>query len=268
MPPFDAAPLVLDANDQFRPVCHRLDPHQLTRIAVLDGVVEEIHHGLFEKMGVHRRDQVVLTLAFDANLAILGLLLADLHRRAEHLRHVPRRKLRRRSLLLAPLDDDMTPPPHPMAPGTRPEDYDGVFKVNIACCPPDEQKLETLKKLPWARFHDDYLFVEPTDKARGIRRMMDHFGAPYEDVIVFGDAMNDLSMFVPEWTCVAMGNACEELKAKADYVTTESGTGVACARARITSRSPLALAAMRWSSGRRLRIWARRRAHCSASGAM
>lgn len=25
--------------------------------------------------------------------------------------------------LLAPLDDDMTPPPHPMAPGTRPEDY-------------------------------------------------------------------------------------------------------------------------------------------------
>jgi len=108
-----------------------------------------------------------------------------------------------------------------IVPGTRPEDYDGVFKVNIACCPPDEQKLETLKKLPWARFHDDYLFVEPTDKARGIRRMMDHFGAPYEDVIVFGDAMNDLSMFVPEWTCVAMGNACEELKAKADYVTTD-----------------------------------------------
>ena len=76
------------------------------------------------------------------------------------------------------------------------------------------------KGFPWARFHDDYLFVEPTDKARGIKRMMDHFGAPYEDVIVFGDATNDLSMFIDDWTCVAMGNACPELKGKADYITT------------------------------------------------
>ncbi|MBQ1370308.1 MAG: HAD hydrolase family protein, partial [Clostridia bacterium] len=39
--------------------------------------------------------------------------------------------------------------------------------------------------------------------------------------IVFGDALNDLSMFIDEWTCVAMGNACPELKAKADFVTTD-----------------------------------------------
>jgi hydroxymethylpyrimidine pyrophosphatase-like HAD family hydrolase len=31
--------------------------------------------------------------------------------------------------------------------------------------------------------------------------------------------MNDLSMFVDEWTCVAMGNAVEELKRRADLVT-------------------------------------------------
>lgn len=108
-----------------------------------------------------------------------------------------------------------------VVPGTSPKDYDGIYKVNVACYEPDEQKLETLKDLPWARFHDDYFFVEPTDKARGIRRMMDHLGAPYKDVIVFGDAMNDLSMFLDDWTCVAMGNACPELKAKADYVTTD-----------------------------------------------
>ena len=118
-----------------------------------------------------------------------------------------------------------------IVPGAGVEQYPDVYKVNIACYAPNEMWLDTLSDLPWARFHDDYLFVEPTDKARGIRRVMDRLGASYEDVIVFGDAMNDLSMFVPEWTCVAMGNACDELKAKADYVTTraeEDGIYNAC----------------------------------------
>ena len=50
---------------------------------------------------------------------------------------------------------------------------------------------------------------------------MDHFGADYSDVVVFGDSRNDLSMFVDGWTKVAMGNAVPELKALADYVTTD-----------------------------------------------
>ena len=45
--------------------------------------------------------------------------------------------------------------------------------------------------------------------------------APY-DAVVFGDASNDLSMFTDDgWIKVAMGNAIPELKAKADYVTTD-----------------------------------------------
>ena len=48
---------------------------------------------------------------------------------------------------------------------------------------------------------------------------MDHFGAPYEDVVVFGDQKNDLKMFRDEWTSIAMGNAIDELKEKADFVT-------------------------------------------------
>ena len=61
--------------------------------------------------------------------------------------------------------------------------------------------------------------------------MMDFFNADYKDAIVFGDSGNDLSMFTDEWTCVAMGNAIEELKEKADYVTTnvdEDGIYNAC----------------------------------------
>ena len=51
--------------------------------------------------------------------------------------------------------------------------------------------------------------------------MMDMLDADVRDVIVFGDSLNDLSMFHDDWTKVAMGNAAPELKALADYVTTD-----------------------------------------------
>lgn len=51
---------------------------------------------------------------------------------------------------------------------------------------------------------------------------MAHLGASIEDVVVFGDGSNDVCMFLPEWTSVAMGNAIDELKQRADYVTTMS----------------------------------------------
>ncbi|MBO5771856.1 MAG: HAD-IIB family hydrolase [Alistipes sp.] len=104
--------------------------------------------------------------------------------------------------------------------GLDPRNYPALYKAYIACNAPDEQKLVSLRDLPWLRFFDNYIFVEPSDKSFGIRRIMDHFNAPYSDVVVFGDAANDLSMFVDGWTKVAMGNAIDELKARADYVTT------------------------------------------------
>lgn len=57
-------------------------------------------------------------------------------------------------------------------------------------------------------------------KAYGIKQIVNHIGGNLEDVIVFCDAQNDLSKFCPQWTSVAMGNAIDELKEKADYVTT------------------------------------------------
>ena len=105
--------------------------------------------------------------------------------------------------------------------GLDPKDADVIYKAYIACLPPVEHTLEALKDLPWGRFHDDYIFVEPSDKAFGIRQIMDHYGADYADAVVFGDAVNDISMFVDDWTKVAMGNAIPELKALADYITTD-----------------------------------------------
>ena len=37
--------------------------------------------------------------------------------------------------------------------------------------------------------------------------------------VVFGDDTNDLVMFDSQWTSVAMGNAVDELKEKASFVT-------------------------------------------------
>ena len=88
-----------------------------------------------------------------------------------------------------------------------------------------------LKELPWCRFHEEYLFVEPGDKSVGIKAMVDYFHGNYEDVVVFGDEKNDLSMFSSEWTSIAMGNAIDDLKKKADYITTnvdEDGIYNAC----------------------------------------
>lgn len=97
-----------------------------------------------------------------------------------------------------------------------PLNYDQIFKVYIACYAPEEEKLETLKQLPWCRFHKEYLFVEPSDKSVGIKMMVDHLGGDYRDVIVFGDEKNDLSMFRDEWTSVAMGNAIAKFKSKSN----------------------------------------------------
>lgn len=98
-----------------------------------------------------------------------------------------------------------------------------ILKMYVACEPGDEKKIPALSQLTWARYQKEYIFVEPTDKAVGIRQVMDYYHAPYEDVVVFGDALNDLSMFLPDqWTCIAMGNAVPELKERATFVTKNS----------------------------------------------
>ena len=94
-----------------------------------------------------------------------------------------------------------------------------IIKMYVGCRPGEEKDISALGRLPWVRYQPEYIFVEPTDKAVGVRRVMDYYHAPYEDVVVFGDGDNDLTMFDPQWTSIAMGNAVPELKAKADFIT-------------------------------------------------
>ena len=58
------------------------------------------------------------------------------------------------------------------------------------------------------------------DKGRGLLAMASHEGFPPSDTVAFGDGGNDTSMIIAAGTGVAMGNALEQLKSAADYVTT------------------------------------------------
>ena len=105
---------------------------------------------------------------------------------------------------------------------TCPLYFDRMVSSNLSSYYPMELSIENLKRLPWCRFQDEYIFVEPSDKAAGIHRILDHFGGSAEDAIVFGDSKNDLSMFGDDGSLrVAMGNAPDDQKEKADFVTTD-----------------------------------------------
>ncbi len=98
------------------------------------------------------------------------------------------------------------------------DQYPEIYKVFIACTAEEETEI-CFYGLPAVRFQPHQMFIEPVDKAAGIRQLMQKLHAPCEDVVVFGDGENDIKMFDKTWFSIAMGNACPALKAAADYVT-------------------------------------------------
>ena len=72
------------------------------------------------------------------------------------------------------------------------------------------------------------------DKVRALKDTFEVLGIDQSEVMSFGDAQNDLTMI--EWAeiGVAMGNAVDEVKAKADYVTLDNNSdGIAYALERL-----------------------------------
>lgn len=102
------------------------------------------------------------------------------------------------------------------------QDIEDYYKIYIAIEQEREQELTLLNSLGHIRFMKEYLTYQHDAKDEGILRMLEYVGGQKEDVVVFGDDYNDLIMFKPEWTCIAMGNACDALKEKATFVTKAS----------------------------------------------
>ena len=93
-----------------------------------------------------------------------------------------------------------------------------IFKLYISVKAEEEPLIPGLKNWGFLRLHENYIVIQHDAKEQGIYRMLEILGGQPEDVVVFGDDTNDLAMFRPEFTKVAMGNACEQLKAKADII--------------------------------------------------
>lgn len=66
------------------------------------------------------------------------------------------------------------------------------------------------------------------DKGAALLKLADMLGVPHDQTMAVGDTENDLSIIKAAHTGVAMGNATDELKSFADYVTdTNENDGVA-----------------------------------------
>ncbi len=93
----------------------------------------------------------------------------------------------------------------------------------VAFFGPDEEA-EVMKHLPESevtRWHPLFADVVPkgSSKVRGIQALEKHFGISRDEIMAFGDGGNDVEMLEYAAIGIAMGNAVEHVKAKADYVT-------------------------------------------------
>ena len=71
------------------------------------------------------------------------------------------------------------------------------------------------------RWHPAFVDVtaKGNTKQRGIDEIIRHFGIRLEETMAFGDGGNDISMLRHAGIGVAMGNAKDNVKAIADYIT-------------------------------------------------
>lgn len=106
-----------------------------------------------------------------------------------------------------------------------------IHKMCIHVTKEQEYLIPGLMKVPHYRISETCILVEAIDKYRGIIRMLELLGGNLQDVIVFGDGMNDIKMFEQAPISVAMGNGVEPLKKKATFVTKDihdNGIEYAC----------------------------------------
>lgn len=87
-------------------------------------------------------------------------------------------------------------------------------------------------KLPMFSSREGADIIEKdASKAEGLKRLCNLWKIPLASTVAFGDSMNDYEILVTAGTGVAMGNADQQLKDAADYVTApigEDGVYKAC----------------------------------------
>ena len=114
---------------------------------------------------------------------------------------------------------------HDHHPKHDPEFYQGrsIFQALLYCEFGEKETnyRNTYEDFNFIRWHQYSIDVLPRtgSKAVGIEKMIEHLGYHKEDVVAFGDGLNDLEMLEYAGTGIAMGNGKEAAKKSADFVT-------------------------------------------------
>ena len=76
----------------------------------------------------------------------------------------------------------------------------------------------TLRMVRWHEHSSDVMPISGS-KAAGVAKVVDQLGLKPENVMVFGDGLNDLELFDYAGISVVMGVSHDKIKEKADYIT-------------------------------------------------
>lgn len=92
------------------------------------------------------------------------------------------------------------------------------------CFVDKNEEKEILSHMPHcisARWHPTFCDISPIGgtKQLGIDKFLEYYGLDLKDTMAFGDGGNDMQMLQHVSLAVAMGNAGDELKSIADFVT-------------------------------------------------
>lgn len=99
-----------------------------------------------------------------------------------------------------------------------------IYQTLVFCTTEEEEALITtgkFDKFKFIRWHDLSIDVLPFggSKAEGIKKFVEKAGFDMKNVYAFGDGLNDIEMLEAVGHGIAMGNALNEVKIHADYVT-------------------------------------------------
>ena len=99
-----------------------------------------------------------------------------------------------------------------------------VYQMTVFFTKETQDELKAiLPELEYNRWFPTFadITARGVDKAMGIGIMAKHLNINLSDTVAFGDGGNDIPMLRKAGTGVAMGNASDEVKSNADYVTAD-----------------------------------------------
>lgn len=97
-----------------------------------------------------------------------------------------------------------------------------VFQLVAFFGPEDDEKMVAampdIHPVRWTTLFTDVI-ARDTSKQTGIDHVLQHYNIPLEETMAFGDGGNDIQMLKHVGVGIAMGNAADQVKQAADFVT-------------------------------------------------